>query len=221
MTLDEFIKKYTGVHNVGNTTANKGECTGLVMVYIESIGLSHIWGHAKDIFNNASLDEYSKIENKEGAYPVAGDIIIWDSTVSGGYGHIAIVVSSDPIKDTVTVFEQNNPIGSAPTQTTYKSWGKIVGWLHPIKFDAPIESCETDLEDMRKSREAWKDKCNEYEGLNKTLSEQAEKDKETIKELQGVIATNKTPLSEYGRLELLKELFSRLLDGLPKKNSIS
>ena len=78
--LKKFIKKYEGVSNVGNTPGNSGECVGLIQVYIAELGLSHIWGHAKDIFANASTNEYEKVENAPDIYPDEGDIICWNST---------------------------------------------------------------------------------------------------------------------------------------------
>lgn len=145
--LEDFIEKYKGIKNVGNTPGNKGQCTGLVMVYIKELQLSHIWGHAKDLFQNALSNQYEKIENAPNIYPNEGDIICWNSTTGGGYGHVAIVVSSDPEKDTVEVFEQNNPFGNPPRIYTYSNWRGIIGWLNPYLLEDvendPLESSVT------------------------------------------------------------------------------
>lgn len=136
MSLKDFIKKYTGVR-CGNTDANFGECVGLVMLWIRELGLSHVWGHAKDIFANAKESEFEKIKNSPDLYPEEGDIIVWDY---GTHGHAAIVVSSDKKDDLFTVFEQNNPVGSPPKITRYTNWGNVIGWLHPLVKVKPKEN---------------------------------------------------------------------------------
>ncbi len=135
MTLKRFIKKYIGVRGVGNTKKNRGQCVGLVQVWIAALGLSHIWGNARDIFANASPNEYEKIENSPNIYPIEGSILCWNSTMGDGDGHTAIVVSSDPKKDTVEVFESNNPLGNTPRIHTYFNWRGIIGWLKPYVLE--------------------------------------------------------------------------------------
>lgn len=131
INLEDFIKKYEGVANSGNTPENKGECVGLIALWVDNLELSHIWGHAKDIFANASPNEWDKIENSPDRYPEAGDIMLWGSTWGGGYGHTGVVESSSPSTDSFICFEQNYPIGNPPKLTTRKSWNGIIGWLHP------------------------------------------------------------------------------------------
>lgn len=132
MSLQDFIQKYMGVKNVGNTDANKGECVGLVMVYIDEVlNLSHIWGHARDLFNNAPESEWEKVENSPNVYPSAGDIMCWGASWGGGFGHTGVVESSSPSTDSFICFEQNYPTGSSPHLVTRKSWNGIIGWLHP------------------------------------------------------------------------------------------
>lgn len=138
MTLSEFISKYTGVPNVGNTDENKGECVGLVMVWVKNLGLSHFWGHAKDLFANAPSAEWDKIRNAPGIYPIPGSVMVWNGRTGGGYGHTAIVVSSDPDADTFTVFEQNSPLNAPPIVKTYTSWTNVTGWLIPKIADTDI-----------------------------------------------------------------------------------
>ena len=198
--LKKFIKKYEGVSNVGNTPGNSGECVGLIQVYIAELGLSHIWGHAKDIFANASTNEYEKVENAPDIYPDEGDIICWNSTMGNGFGHIAIVISSDPEKDTVEVFESNNPYGEPPRKHTYSNWRGIIGWLKPYvlegeendppelteeclkhKEDVEVlleakEALETSLEASREDNNTLVKKINDldkkYENLEKEHAEE-------------------------------------------------
>jgi hypothetical protein len=134
LSLNEFIEKYLGVF-CGNTPENYGECVGLASLWIDNLGLRHIWGHARDIFNNASIQEYKKVKNAPNLFPDPGDIIIWSGVCGGGFGHIAIVVSSNPSEDSFTVFEQNNPgniPGLEPEISTYTNWYGVIGWLKPL-----------------------------------------------------------------------------------------
>jgi len=167
MTLQEFIKKYTGVRNVGNTDVNKGECVGLVMVYIKDLGLSHIWGNARDIYYNASELEWFKTPNSLTKYPKAGDIMFFDKTWGGGFGHTGIIVKSDPVKDSYTIFEQNLPLGSAPKTATRTNWNGVIGWITPkIETD---DDCEKKLavaiDERNKALQERQDKDDKYEEM--------------------------------------------------------
>ena len=152
LTLDQFIKKYEGIL-CGNTDDNFGQCTGLVNLWIDNLNLQHCWGHAKDIYANAKTSEYEKIENSPNAYPQAGDIVCWNSNMGGGYGHIAIVKSSNKSEDSFTVFEQNNPLGSPPIVHEYLDWSNVIGWLTPkVSFEIPgiriTDDIPSDIEDL-------------------------------------------------------------------------
>lgn len=191
LSLKEFIKKYNGIPNVGNTDANKGECVGLAMLWVENLSLSHIWGHAKDIYNNALSKEYKKIKNSPNVYPLAGDIICWNATTGGGYGHIAVVTESDPKNDTFTVFEQNNPYKSPPKITKYTNWNGVIGWLHPYVLDVPEETCEdkikelqVQLDEVTKTKDEWKTKARELESRNKEIEKLLEDRDTTIERLK-------------------------------------
>jgi len=163
MKLSDFIEKYGGKKNVGNTPGNSGECVGLIMVYIQELGLSHIWGNARDIFQNAPDNQYEKIENAPDIYPNEGDILCWNGTMGGNHGHIAIVISSDPEKDTVEVFESNNPYENPPRKHTYSNWRGIIGWLKPHV----LEGEENDLPELT-------EECLEYKRHIEVLLEAKE-----------------------------------------------
>lgn len=174
-SLTEFIALYNGKTGVGNTPENKGECVGLVVMWILNLGLTHFYGHAKDFFTNAPVSQYTKIKNEPDVYAKAGDIVVWDATMGGGFGHVAIIVECDTQADTFTVFEQNNPAnvpGRACEVTTYKDWSGVIGWLRPrvsISDDlAELEKILKDLEkengELRNSRNKWK---RDYQDLEK------------------------------------------------------
>lgn len=192
INLYDFIAKYNGKTGVGNTNANKGQCVGLISMWVDNLKLDHVWGDAKDLFKNASEDQWEKIKNSPSVYPRHGDIITMDKSWGGGAGHTAVVVSSDPKEDSYTVFEQNNPgnvPGLACEITTYKKWAGVIGWIRAK--DVGEENCDElqkkldqameDLIGVRKSRDEWE---RRYNDLLKS-SEKSEKDlKEHIESLQ-------------------------------------
>ena len=219
MTLTEFIKKYTGV-KCGNTNGNFGQCTGLVSLWIANMGLSHCWGNARDIYKNASSLEWGKTLNKIDIYPVAGDVIVWDGSMGGGFGHIAIVVSSSEANDTFTVFEQNNPLGSAPLKKTYKNWNGVIGWLHPLTVnevesspsildtDIPTEVEERfGLKNISRYNKRWSygdfivdwvEMTDEIEELDATIKAEASSNKTRCNLLDNTISALETKLGASG-----------------------
>jgi len=191
MNLQDFIKKYEGVPNIGNTDANKGECVGLVMVWVENLGKSHFWGHAKDLFANAPEDEWDRIENSPSSYPKAGDIMCWGASWGGGYGHTGVVESSSPSTDSFICFEQNYPTGSPPHLVTRKAWNGIIGWLSPKNSDN--NGCEQKLEEMGESRNYWKQKAGE---LKNTLETEREDRAKEVSAKQKIIDDQQILISE-------------------------
>ena len=129
MTFEEFVAKYKGQKNVGNTTDNKGQCVGLVMVWFEAIKTPHIWGHAMDLLKNADKEEYEVIANTPDAVPQKGDVVVWRKGFNGTFGHTAIATGKGDTK-TFEVFEQNNPLGSDCHFRTY-NYSYVEGWLRP------------------------------------------------------------------------------------------
>ncbi len=208
----DFKVKYLGVR-CGDTDANFGECVGLAELWIDNLNLGHVWGNAKDIFDVAPATDYLKTVYKKGVFPVTGDIITWNKTWGGGFGHIAIIDSVDKVANTFTVLEQNNPLHNPPRVHTYTSWSGVIGWLHPYVLDqisttnpssaTSDNTLQQQLDDMRTSRNAWKDKCNEYEGAITTLNQTITDLKAKIETLQLSVSTNKTPLSEYSTSDKL------------------
>jgi hypothetical protein len=134
--LQDFIAKHTGVKNVGDTDQNRGECVGLSEVWLDTVAYPHIWGNAIDLLNNADPAFYTVTINTPFNFPKAGDIIVFgqpygpyqDSKTNTTFydGHTGIVVDADV--NSVTVFEQNNPVGSAPRIVKH-TYGSVKGWI--------------------------------------------------------------------------------------------
>ena len=73
-----------------------------------------------------------------------------------------------------------------------------------------------ELQDMRDSRDAWKESSKDFEEKLKISNNLLSVRDKTIETLQGVIATNKTPVSEYSASELFFGWLSKLGIRVPK-----
>ena len=124
--LIAFLAAYLDKTGTGTTPENRGQCVGLVELWLLSIGAPVIWGNAIDLLRNADPRNYIVTRNSPTNHPNAGDVIVWDASFGGGYGHTAIVLAGTPSR--VAVFEQNNPTHSAPTIATHAYTG-VQGWL--------------------------------------------------------------------------------------------
>jgi len=130
LNLTDFINKYTGQANVGDTPQNKGQCVGLIEIWLDNLSINdpHLWGNAKDLLNNADPFKFDIIINTPQNVPEAGDIIVWNSNLGNGNGHTGIFCSGNV--NNFNCFEQNDPIGSTPHAKTY-DYKNVIGWLHP------------------------------------------------------------------------------------------
>ena len=124
--LISFIRRYLGIQNTGDTLTNKGQCVGLIELWVDQHHLPHIWGNAKDLLSNADPAHYSTVANNPTNVPPPGSILVWGESWGGGYGHTAIVVAATQMQ--VVVFEQNDPDGSPPVVATHPYDG-VIGWI--------------------------------------------------------------------------------------------
>jgi CHAP domain len=124
--LLDFIQQYFYVPNVGDNPQNKGQCVGLIEVWLDQHKLEHIWGDAKDLLANADPQIYTVVKNGPNNAPPRGAIVVWDRTWGGGYGHTAICVASTPLH--LAVFEQNDPDGYPPLLATH-DYNGVAGWI--------------------------------------------------------------------------------------------
>lgn len=127
MKLQAFIDKYAGQANVGDTPENTGECVGLIEVWLNEQGHpANVWGNAKDLLANAG-PEFVVISNTADNYPLPGDILCFNGRWGGGFGHTGVVTSANV--DNFTLFEQNNPTGSAPHLVDHPNYSNVQGWM--------------------------------------------------------------------------------------------
>jgi len=202
MKLNDFIKKYTGV-KCGNTDANFGQCVGLAMLFTESLGIGHTWGDAHSIYSNAKTADFIKIPNSPNAYPVAGDLMCWDSSMGGGYGHIAIVTESNADEDSFTVFEQNSPLGSPPKITKYTKWNGVIGWLRPKVLAEQTDDCDKKIKELEKElqkvtteKDKYKNEARDGRAEIKELKKQVEERDTLVANIKEVNAKLEKDLSD-------------------------
>lgn len=134
--LLDFLNKYFGVANVGDTPENKGECVGLIEVFLDVLNLNtpHLYGNAKDLLENADKTKFDVVYNDPNNYnqfPPRGAIMVADSSWGWGKGHTGLVLRANGY--TFSLFDQNNPVGSRPTITNYHNYAGWKGWLIPKK----------------------------------------------------------------------------------------
>lgn len=113
MLLDDFVKKYEG-RKVDFDGVFGAQCVDLARQYWkkglgieEHTGPCSTSGGAKDLFldyEKMPLEKkyFRKIINKSF---ISGDTLIWDSTATNPYGHVAILLAI--LNNSFIVFEQN------------------------------------------------------------------------------------------------------------------
>lgn len=134
MILQEFYNLYKGKENVGNTPGNRGQCVGLVSLWMDNFDVPHVWGHAKDLYKNAPSEYFQKIPNTPDAIVQDGDIVVWNAGYNGTYGHTGIAKGKHDI-NSFEVFQQNDPLGSTPHIKKY-NYAYVIGWLRPRALPA-------------------------------------------------------------------------------------
>ncbi|WP_308534175.1 G5 domain-containing protein [uncultured Peptoniphilus sp.] len=87
---------------------------------------------AYEIFNSSNGSYFTKIRNEYGnlnSYPLPGDIVIWNSNVGGGWGHVGICKSADG--NTITLIQQDGSQNWKPTHVARWGYRNCTGWLRP------------------------------------------------------------------------------------------
>lgn len=195
--LQSFIAQYTGVLT-GDTPQNQGQCVGLIEKWLDSFNLSHIWGNAADLLSNADPSVYTVVHNTPTNSPSPGDIFVFGSSYGGGLGHTGIVTSADV--NTITLFEQNDPLGSPPQLKTYTYTGAI-GWIHPNIFTPTTNQTVTDQQvtDQLNAQIQATSSCQQQlktaNDTITTLQTQQQKDQNLIESLQGKLSDANTEIT--------------------------
>ena len=134
MLLEDFVKKYNK-KKVDFDGVYGAQCVDLFRQYAkeclsipEHTGASSSSGGAKDLIKDYQKmpieKKYFIRETKKGLIP--GDIIIWDSTPTNIYGHVAIYLGA--INNSLIVFEQNG-FSQEGAEITLRSKNNMLGFL--------------------------------------------------------------------------------------------
>lgn len=136
--LQLFIQNNIGKHNLGDTTANKGECVGLIELWLDVLGVNdpHLWGNAVDLLNNADPIKFTIVKNDPNdttQFPPDGAVVVLGKPFgiqpNGTYdGHTGLSIGSTGGE--LRLFQQNDPSGSTPG-IKYYPYASCVGWLIP------------------------------------------------------------------------------------------
>lgn len=113
MTVEEFVNKYNGT-KVDYDKAYGAQCVDLFRQYVQDVwgikehtGPCTTSGGAKDLFldyEKMPLEKkyFTRVKTKS---PAAGDVVVWDSSQTNKYGHVAICLGK--LNNFLIVFEQN------------------------------------------------------------------------------------------------------------------
>ena len=135
MKIDEFITKYIG-KKVDFDGAFGAQCVDLARQYwkeglgiLEHTGPCSTTGGAKDLFldyDKMPIEKkyFTKIPKNKAFVP--GDTLIWDSTETNKYGHVAIYLGK--LNNSLIVFEQNG-FKQDGAKVTVRSKEKLLGAL--------------------------------------------------------------------------------------------
>lgn len=132
MTLTEFISKYNG------TKVGDGQCVALIKQYeTDVLGLTPVpVGNAHQYFDDFEnqpflYNNFEKISYQNNL-PIEGDIVVWNTNVGSGAGHVAIAVNNIN-EETFNSFDQNWNSPLLCSLETH-SYNNVVGWLRPKKL---------------------------------------------------------------------------------------
>lgn len=189
MTLDQFIKKWTGKKCC---LGGLCQCVALARQYIEDVLGSRfpqfpIVSGAYQVFGVADAKYYTKIRS---GVPRRGDIIIWKKEY-GGSGHIAIVVEADV--NGILSFDQNYTGHEELPQLVNHNYNLVLGWLHPKGVSMTCDEEKKKLIANYRKIIAKKDAIlkNKITSYKKVIQKQKNDYEKQINDLKGIINSQK------------------------------
>ena len=132
MNFDDFIWKWYDV-GCDFDGAYGFQCVDLYRQYCKevlSVTQSPAISGAAKIWDTIDTNIFQKIPNTPTGVPQKGDIMIWNTKMGGGYGHVGIVRNADVLK--FTSFDQNWAVGSPPKKVVH-NYTNTFGWLRKKK----------------------------------------------------------------------------------------
>lgn len=140
--FNQFLGKYEGQGNIGDTPQNTSQCVGLIEVWTDFLGLSHTWGNADDLLANANIQYFQIIPNTPDNIPQAGDIVCFSKEFNGTVGHAGISTGVGDVTS-FELFEQNDPLGGVCQKKTY-TYQFVQGWMRPLLPAQPLTGTYVD-----------------------------------------------------------------------------
>ena len=112
MTVKEFVQKYNG-KKVDYDKAYGAQCVDVFRQYCADVlNIEHTGGvnGAKDLFLDyfkmpKEQKYFMLVKDKDGTKYKEGDVLVWNSTKTNQYGHVAILLAE--MSGDLLVFEQN------------------------------------------------------------------------------------------------------------------
>lgn len=95
LTFEQFKNKYIG-KSIDYDGVAGAQCVDLIKIYLkECFGINAgAWGNAVDYWNNINRpgmsEVFTRIPNTRSLVVERGDIVVWNTNVGGGYGHVAV-----------------------------------------------------------------------------------------------------------------------------------
>jgi hypothetical protein len=131
LPLSMFIAQYNNRYEAYPGDNAGYQCVDLAQFWAANFGYPRFTGNAINIYNEAGGD-YEQIANTPSGVPNPGDLVVWGENAeagTGAAGHVGIFVSGNAT--TLTVFNQNAPVGTPCHVQAWKNYAGIVGWLRP------------------------------------------------------------------------------------------
>lgn len=209
MTLQQFLEKWNGEPcEVAGSANAKNQCVDLANAYLRDVCNHSIieWTNACDF--PSKIKDMEWIPNDEETdLPKEGDIIIWNSNVGSGAGHIAIFLDGTTSK--FNSFDQNWPLYS-PCHVQSHNYTNVIGWLRPI-INSNTDMTLTDEQkrildfigtrtegDVREAFGALADKPNKDEQI-RILNERISFYETKIKELESTVDVLNRRIEDYSK----------------------
>lgn len=123
------IAKYIDVDG-----AYGNQCVDLIMAYYQYLGVSRVSGHGYQYATNSLPSGWTRIQNTPTFVPEPGDIVVWNASIGGGYGHVGIFISGDT--SSFVSIDQNWPKGTSCQKVTH-NYNSVWGVVRP-DFSASV-----------------------------------------------------------------------------------
>jgi hypothetical protein len=200
-----------------------GQCVDLFRFYVnEVLSLGQPKGvvGAADFWTNYATDlilknNFTQIKNTADFNPLAGDVMVWNKRVGGGFGHIAIVSDDKATLDTFNSFDQNW-VKISVCEIVKHTYANVYGVLRPLKNiqepmpDNALQECLKQHTQLVTELEAEKKKTQGLEEQVKLKDEESQRLRGEIAEKASALKTVREDLAQF--LDTLAGKLTTLVD---------